>query len=135
MAHWPYNTSAWRNLRRAKLQASPFCEPCGMRGKRVKANTVDHVLAISKGGEPFPHLEGLMSLCPSCHNVKTAAVDRAGGNGVRFKGVGADGMPIDPQHPCYGTGGDTPSRDAKLQRKDRLPQRISTKFTGGRSWG
>jgi hypothetical protein len=106
-----------------------------MRGKRVKANTVDHVLAISKGGEPFPPLDRLMSLCPSCHNAKTAAVDRAGGDGVALKGFGADGMPIDPQHPCYGTGGDTPSKDEEpggIDRRGRFPR---TKFTGGRSWG
>jgi hypothetical protein len=28
MAHWPYNTKAWRDLREAKLEASP----CAKRG-------------------------------------------------------------------------------------------------------
>lgn len=135
MAHWPYNTQAWRNLRRAKLQASPFCEPCLMRGKRVKATTVDHCVAIAKGGEPFPPLDELMSMCHSDHNAKTAAVDRAGGDGVRFKGFGPDGLPIDPQHPCYGAEGDTPSKDEGLRGADRRGHRISTKFRGGRTWG
>jgi hypothetical protein len=48
--------------------------------------------------------------------VKTAAVDRAGGKGVRFKGAAIDGMPIDPLHPffCAGEGGIPPSRTATL---------------------
>ncbi len=102
MAKWPYNTTAWQTLRRAKLAASPHCAPCKRRGALVVANTVDHVVSIAKGGAPFPPLAGLMSMCPSCHSFKTRSVDRPGGAGVAFKGVDATGNPLDPRDPWYG---------------------------------
>lgn len=101
MADWPYDTSAWKRLRRAKLASSPLCEPCGKRGVVKQAKHVDHITAIAKGGEAFPPLDGLMSLCPSCHSIKTRAVDQCGGSGIRFKGCGIDGLPLDPDHPFF----------------------------------
>lgn len=109
MSGWPYSTKAWQRLRLAKLAEAPLCEPCSLRGKTVAANTVDHIRSIASGGDPFPPLTGLMSMCPSCHGVKTAARDaphiRPNGDGVAFKGCGSDGVPIDPSHPFFGVGG------------------------------
>lgn len=119
MAKWPYSTPQWKALRRAKLAASPWCEPCRRRGRTVRASTVDHVVAISKGGAPFPALAGLMSMCHKCHNAKTSAVDRPGGVGA-LAGCGADGLPINIAHPLYvfrpkslrhETGGSHPRRE------------------------
>lgn len=104
MADWPYNTAAWQRLRKAKLAASPLCEVCAKRGLAVPARHVDHVRAIAAGGDPFPPLDGLMAMCPSCHSIKTNAVDKPGGSGIRFKGVGLDGLPIDPDHPFVSEG-------------------------------
>lgn len=118
MADWPYSTARWQRLRRLKLSSSPLCEACDMRGQVVPAEHVDHVVAISAGGDPFPPLDGLMSLCPRCHSEKTAAVDRPGGKGVRFKGASLDGLPIDPSHPFF-SGGDTPSKDEEPRAEDR----------------
>lgn len=119
MAEWPYNTAAWKALRQAKLQEQPLCEPCKMVGRLKPANTVDHVKSIASGGDPFPPLSGLMAMCPSCHGVKTRAVDSVDGKGVRFKGTRADGLPVDPSHPFF--GGDTPSKDEELGSVDRRP--------------
>lgn len=105
MAKWPYNTTAWKKLRRAKLSRNPFCAICELRGRRIPANTVDHVVAIAKGGSPFPSFDGLQSMCAPCHGAKTAAVDRAGGSGVAIKGCDANGRPIDPSHPFNAGGG------------------------------
>lgn len=102
MAKWPYGTAAWLTLRQAKLDAMPHCEPCKRRGGLVLANTVDHVISIAKGGEPFPPLSGLMSMCAPCHSFKTRSVDRPGGAGIAFKGCDATGNPIDPHDPWYG---------------------------------
>jgi len=127
VAQWPYSTTAWARLRACKLVTTPLCEACDLRGTLTRANTVDHVLAISKGGDPFPPLDGLMSLCASCHSQKTRAVDTDGGKGVRFKGAAVDGLPIDPLHPFFsgGEGGDTPSRTAGLaSRTDILSASI-----------
>lgn len=106
MAEWPYSTNQWQRLREAKLAADPLCHPCSLFGRIVPADTVDHVVAIAAGGEPFPPLDGLMSMCGNCHRTKTNAVDRAGGKGIRFKGTSADGMPIDPSHPFFAGNGE-----------------------------
>ena len=119
MADWPYSTRRWQRLRALKLSVSPLCYPCELRGDFVPAEHVDHIVSIASGGNPFPALDGLMSMCPRCHSEKTNAVDRPGGKGVRFKGVGADGLPIDPSHPFF-SGGDTPSKDEDLGPEDRL---------------
>lgn len=104
MADWPYNTAAWQRLRKAKLSATPMCEPCSDLGRVVAARHVDHIRSIASGGDAFPPLDGLMSMCPACHSIKTNAVDRPGGSGIRFKGVGFDGLPIDPDHPFVSEG-------------------------------
>lgn len=98
MARWPYNTSTWQRLRLAKLSTNPLCYACELRGRIVQAVAVDHVKPINQGGEPFPALEGLMSLCERCHNEKTSAMDRPSmqSSGRRFKGFDVNGNPIDP---------------------------------------
>ena len=95
---WPYCTSQWKKLRLVKLTQSPVCEICVLRGETREADTVDHIKAIRKGGDPFPDLTGLMALCAPCHNEKTANVDRdhINATGRRFKGCNADGNPFDP---------------------------------------
>lgn len=131
MAKWPYGTPEWKALRAAKLAASPLCEPCHQRGRSVRANTVDHVTPISRGGAAFPPLSGLMSMCHVCHNTKTWGADRDGGRGVAMPGCGTDGLPIDPAHPFFGGKGITPCKDKQLGPRDRPGARIYTKFDRG----
>ena len=104
MSKWPYVTSRWQKLRLAKLAESPVCKACELRGLTVVANTVDHILPIRQGGDPFPALDGLMSLCERCHNEKTSSFDRTNGNvnNRRFKGCDTDGNPIDPSDGWWG---------------------------------
>jgi 5-methylcytosine-specific restriction endonuclease McrA len=104
MAGWPYTTAAWRRLRAAKLAAEPLCHPCKLRGRTVLAKAVDHIVAIAKGGPAFPPLDGLMSMCLSCHSYKTNVADRpdrAGKLGSAFKGCAVDGSPISPDDDWY----------------------------------
>lgn len=102
MAHWPYNTTAWARLRTAKLRSSPLCQPCEEVGRLVPATVVDHNTPVSKGGAPFPPLDDLTSMCPTCHSRKTAQEDRLGaGATVRRRGRGVDpetGKPLDGMH-------------------------------------
>ena len=95
---WPYHTSRWQKLRRAKLSREPLCEICDRRGRVEPATDVDHIVAIRHGGPAFPAFSGLMSLCHRCHAEKTAMHDRPGGNalGRRFKGCDEHGNPVDP---------------------------------------
>jgi 5-methylcytosine-specific restriction enzyme A len=105
MANYPYNTAAWKRLRRTHLALFPFCEPCGKLGRAlVLANTVDHRVPISAGGFAFPAHDGLMSCCASCHSQKTARGVEAGAVRTKRKlqprkGCDANGNPIDPAHP------------------------------------
>lgn len=102
MSGYPYSTKAWRDLRRAKLSSQPTCEVCERRGRTVLAVAVDHIVAIAKGGEPFPPLAGLMSMCAACHNSKTARMDRGNSKGAsRFKGCDINGDPLDPDDDWY----------------------------------
>lgn len=107
MADWPYNTAQWKKLRLIKLQADPLCESCVDAGRMAIANTVDHVTPISAGGHPFPSLDQLTSMCPSCHSAKTARGVEAGAVRTTRKvqprrGCDAQGNPLDAAHPWSG---------------------------------
>lgn len=63
------------------------------------AKVVDHVMAISAGGDPFPPLSGLMSMCEPCHSWKTNHEDRPDRKhklGSAYKGSAVDGGSLDP---------------------------------------
>lgn len=98
MSKWPYSTATWQRLREAKLSDQPLCEACLRRDVVEPAVAVDHIVGIASGGEPFPPLTGLMSMCEPCHNAKTNAVDHPGASGFRraLKGYDVNGNPIDP---------------------------------------
>ena len=72
MSQWPYSTQRWQKLRRHKLRLNPLCEACLTFGAIEPATTVDHKQPISQGGAPYPPIDGLTSLCTSCHSLKTA---------------------------------------------------------------
>jgi 5-methylcytosine-specific restriction enzyme A len=100
MAAWPYSTANWQRLRKLKLQTNPLCEPCRRLDRLVPAVAVDHILAINDGGDAFPALDGLMSMCTRCHNRKTRIVEQQGKE-LTTKGCDVHGMPLDPTHPWY----------------------------------
>jgi len=97
VSKWPYSTATWQRLRAAKLSVQPLCEVCIRREVVEQAKVVDHIVAISKGGDPFPPLSGLMAMCEPCHNAKTNAVDHPNATGFKraLKGFDVDGNPID----------------------------------------
>jgi 5-methylcytosine-specific restriction protein A len=97
MAEWPYSTQRWQRLRRQKLQAHPLCEACLQIGNIEPAVAVDHRTPIKRGGDPFPHLDQLASLCEPCHNGKTRAEQL--GENYFHKGCDVFGRPLDPNHP------------------------------------
>lgn len=132
MAEWPYNTQRWQRLRKAKLARQPLCEDCRACGIVTPANVADHINPVRLGGPAFPPIDGLRSLCASCHGAKTARGPEAGAvqttrPRLPRKGCTTDGRPLDPMHPW---------RKAKSltadDRKDRPPpsQSISFDFPG-----
>lgn len=104
MADWPYSTAQWQRLRLAHLSLEPACRSCREIGRLVMANTVDHVVPISQGGDPFPAHDGLASYCGPCHSAKTARGSEAGAirTSKPRRGCDADGNPLDPRHEWHG---------------------------------
>lgn len=58
----------WRKLRAAVLREEPFCRECGVKGVRVAATEVDHIIPKPLGTDAR---ENLQSLCTSHHSAKT----------------------------------------------------------------
>ena len=148
MAAWPYNTARWQKLRSRKLKANPLCEPCKRAGITKIANTVDHDLAINQGGEAFPPIHELTSMCPSCHGAKTARGPEAGAaqTDKPRRGCDVNGIPLDPRHPWNDMGGTSEldrapftgtrpdpllelvhTQAPKAERKVAAPRRIGTR--------
>ena len=78
MSDWPYDTARWQQVRCLKLAQNTLCEMCLKQSRLSVAVAVDHIIAISAGGDAFPPLDGLMSCCESCHNRKTRVVEQQG---------------------------------------------------------
>jgi 5-methylcytosine-specific restriction protein A len=104
MAKWPYCLAMWQRYRGQKLQRDPLCEACLEVGRIEPAEVVDHRIPINAGGNPFPPLDELMSLCVRCHNAKTRAeqMGKVWTRGTRaIKGCDVSGSPLDPNHCWY----------------------------------
>jgi hypothetical protein len=93
-----YHSPAWRKMRRIHLTGNPLCAACEARGlltdcTRYRIGAIDHIVAIGAGGAVL-HPLNLMTLCASCHNVKSAlerhglALSAYGEDGERLPGNG-----------------------------------------------
>ena len=65
-----YNTKAWRETRRDVLERHLGCEQCARLGLLTPATEVDHIVPLSRGGDPYA-LDNLQALCRPCHSRKT----------------------------------------------------------------
>jgi HNH endonuclease len=60
-----YNTGQWKKVRISVLARDGYiCAYCGQ-----EANTVDHVLALSKGGQAYD-MDNLVACCSRCNSMK-----------------------------------------------------------------
>lgn len=66
-----YQSTAWRKLRKVKLEKVPLCEECLKKGVHTPAKVADHIVSINRGGSALD-IANLQSLCDRCHNVKSA---------------------------------------------------------------
>ena len=72
MADWPYNSAAWKRLRRAKLSRDPLCEYCPP-GTLTGATQVDHRKAIKEGAQKvIGGNESYIALCRKHFNERLA---------------------------------------------------------------
>ena len=69
-----YNSTRWKNLRRAYLMEHPLCEMCLSEGITTPACEVHHIRHINVGNDELEMMDiaydplNLMSLCSSCHD-------------------------------------------------------------------
>lgn len=66
-----YQSTAWRKLRKVKLEKDPLCEECLKKDIHTPAKVADHIVPINRGGAAL-NITNLQSLCDRCHNVKSA---------------------------------------------------------------
>ena len=59
----------WRKIRSIQLSEFPLCHDCIESGRVTAAKEVHHIVAKRNGGTDAPG--NLMSLCKSCHSVRT----------------------------------------------------------------
>lgn len=73
-----YGNTAWRRLRRIKLNADPLCEQCLGENIVVPATQVDHIIPVSQQPELKLCYENLQSLCETHHSQKTREENKNG---------------------------------------------------------
>jgi 5-methylcytosine-specific restriction protein A len=118
-----YNSRVWKFTRNVKLTANPYCEIC----KTNLASDVDHILAISAGGDRTA-ITNLRSLCHECHSRKTFYVDRLKRDRVPVKGCTPDGLPLNPEHHWNKTGND--KGQGEIVRPDASETAKKKEFAG-----
>lgn len=66
-----YNSSEWKKIRAAYLAQNPYCECDECKGKKIKAEMVDHIRPIKQGGSRTDW-SNLQAMTNRCHNKKRA---------------------------------------------------------------
>lgn len=89
-----------RIFRDRQLAKQPLCELCLQAGRQTRATVLDHILPWRRPdgsadwklfGDPKNH----RSLCQPCHDANGSQRNRE----AKPPGAGADGRPLDPNHP------------------------------------
>lgn len=88
-----YNSKAWKDISSLRLAEEPLCRLCSFTKKITPAKHVDHIVPISKGGDPYDY-NNTQSLCIACHSIKTREDEGATVNW----GCDEHGNPISPRH-------------------------------------
>ena len=87
-----YNSKAWRATSSMYRKDNPLCESCTSKGITTAAAHTDHVISIEQGGHKYD-IDNLMSLCISCHSVKTQVEKE--GILIEYKGTFGQFVPVD----------------------------------------
>lgn len=90
----------WRRVRAMVLADEPLCRLCNEHGRVTTATVVDHIIRVKVRPDLRLVRENLQPLCKSCHDSAAQSRDRRG----YLKGVGVDGIPLDPSHPWRTAG-------------------------------
>ena len=66
-----YKTARWQRARAAMLKQHPLCAGCGRA-----ASVLDHIAPARLDPSRFWLMDNWWTLCSSCHNHKSATVDK-----------------------------------------------------------
>lgn len=77
-------TARWQRLREWFLRSNPLCHYCAKRGRIVPADTVDHAMPVSRGGD-FWDATNLRPACGACNYSKQDKTEE------EFAGCSIDG--------------------------------------------
>ena len=94
MAKWPYNTSAWKKLRKMHMRYEPLCRSCMAMGRIVEGEVVDHIVMVQERPDLAFEISNLQTLCSTCHSAAKQREEKRG----QVIGSAMDGTPLDPDH-------------------------------------
>ncbi len=90
-----YRSSRWQEVRKLHLSQNPYCRAhWDVKGELVDCTfgaPVDHIIPVTLGGAPLD-FRNLMTLCPKCHDTKSA-MERHLGCLVEYEGEEGERYP------------------------------------------
>jgi hypothetical protein len=115
--HKLYASSRWEKRSEFHRKQHPLCVRCEARGIVQEANLAHHIEPHRDGDEELKFWFGkLESLCYDCHRKEHGVWPMA----RPFKcDIGADGWPIDGNHPVYRSSKDNKSWSTPKQSTKR----------------
>lgn len=66
----------WEQFSRRYRRANPFCRECGLAGRLVECDAVDHIVPLEEGGQKFAR-SNLQPICNEHHNGWKRELERA----------------------------------------------------------
>jgi len=91
-----YKTKRWQKIRAQQLARQPYCQCPHHVGKKIQADTVDHIDPHKGDSRKFWNTANLQSLTRRCHDKYKSSQER-GGPGF-LMGCDADGIPLSRDH-------------------------------------
>src|SRR5262245_53777850 len=85
----------WDRTSRRYRQLHPLCERCLALGRVAAAYDVEHIIPHRGDRRLLMNHSNLQSLCERCHNAVKQGIESRGYDTA----IGADGFPIDSNHP------------------------------------
>jgi 5-methylcytosine-specific restriction enzyme A len=97
-----YHSARWLRMRSRQLRAHPFCQVCerATPPRLVRATVCHHKQAHRGDARLFWSADNLESCCADCHDRELQGQESRGYSTT----VGADGIPIDGNHPWRSGG-------------------------------
>jgi 5-methylcytosine-specific restriction enzyme A len=110
--HAWYNLARWQKLRRHFFQIYPnmFCSMCLESGFIVEATVCDHKIPPRGDEKLFWDMDNLDGLCLDHHNSSKQQIEKSKGF---IRDIGADGFPVDDNHPFNVASRKSEERESK----------------------